>query len=104
MALNWLRKVKQKESRPKTISKEDSLNKQLETLTVEVTGLKRRVAELTKKNEEYEDTIQKLRKESFKLQTQNENLTNEKEVLKKTIKVFEQQLRKLKKKRKVGVS
>lgn len=103
MSFNWLRRTKQKETKPET-SLNDGLNKQLETLTAEVTNLKRKVAELTKKSEEYEDTIQKLRKESFELQTQNENLASEKEILKRIIKAFEQQLRKLKKKRRVGVS
>lgn len=103
MSFNWLRRTKQKETKPET-SLNDSLNKQLETLTAEVTNLKRKVAELTKKSEEYEGTILKLRKESFELQTQNENLASEKEILKRTIKAFEQQLRKLRKKRRVGVS
>jgi uncharacterized coiled-coil DUF342 family protein len=98
MALKWLRRSKQKESKLKPKSKNDSLNEQLEALTLEVTNSKREIAELVKKSEEYERTILGLRKESFELQNQNENLTNEKEVLKKTIKALEQHLRKLKKK------
>ena len=92
MALKWLRRSKQKESKPKPKSKNDSLNEQLEALKLEVTNSKREIAEFVKKSEEYERTILRLRKESFELQNQNENLTNEKEVLKKTIKALEQRL------------
>jgi len=99
MALNWLRRSKKKESKPKPMKRDEGLNEQLEALTLEVTTLKRKMAELIKKREECEGVILKLREESFKLQTQNENLTNEKEVLRKTIKAFEQQLRKIKKRR-----
>jgi chromosome segregation ATPase len=98
MALNWLRRSKQKESKLKPKSKDDSLNEQVETLTLELTNSKREVAELFKKSEEYERTILKLRKESFELQTQNENITNEKEILKRAVKTLEQDIRKLKKK------
>ncbi len=93
MALNWLRRSKLK---PK--SKDDSLNEQLEPLTLELTNLKRKVVKLVKKSEEYERTILKLRKESFELQIRNENITNENEILKRTVKTLEQHLRKLKKK------
>ena len=98
MALNWLRRSKQKDSKLKPKSKDDSLNEQLEALTLELTNLKREVAELVKKSEEYERTILKLRKESFELQIRNENITNENEILKRTVKTLEQHLRKLKKK------
>jgi len=98
MALNWLRRSKQKESKLKSKSKDNSLNEQLEVLTLELTNLKREVAELVKKSEEYERTILKLRKESFELQTRNENITNENEILKRTVKMLEHHLRKLKKK------
>lgn len=98
MALNWLRRSKQKESKLKPKSKDDSLNEQLEALMLELTNLKREVAELVKKREEYERTILKLRKECSELQTLNENITNENEILKRTVKTLEQHLRKLKKK------
>ena len=86
------------ESKQKPKSKDDSLNEQLEALTLELTNLKREVAELVKKSEEYERTILKLRKESFELQIRNENITNENEILRKTVKTLEQRLRKLTKK------
>jgi len=103
MALNWLRRSKQKQSKLKSKSKDDNLNEQLEALTLELTNLKRKVAKLVKKGEEYERTILKLRKQSSELQTRNENITNENEILKKTVKTLEKHLRKLKKKNARGM-
>ncbi len=100
MALNWLRRLKQKESKPKPLRKNEGLNERVDALTMELDTLNHKVADLVSKEEEYERVILELREESFELRTQNESLATEKEVLKKAVKALEQQLRKLKKKRK----
>jgi chromosome segregation ATPase len=100
MALNWLRRLKQKESKPKPLQKNEGLNERVDALTMELDTLNHKVADLVSKEEEYERVILELREESFELRTQNESLATEKEVLKKAVKALEQQLRKLKKKRK----
>jgi uncharacterized coiled-coil DUF342 family protein len=65
----------------------------------EITRLKRNLTEMTQKNEENAHVMLRLHKESFEIRTQNECLQNEIEILRKTIKTLEQQLKRLKKKR-----
>ncbi|MCW3976855.1 MAG: hypothetical protein NWE77_02860 [Candidatus Bathyarchaeota archaeon] len=99
MALKWLRRSKRKESKPKSLRKNEGLNEQVEALRAELNTVNRKVADLVRKEEEAERVILGLREEIFELRTQNENLLTEKEVLQKAVKALEQQLRKLKKKR-----
>ena len=102
MALKWLRRSKHKESKPKPTEPELTKPKQTKQSMAslrEITRLKRKLAEMTQKNEENAHVILRLRNESFETRTQNENLQNEREVLKKTIRTLEQQLKRLKKKR-----
>ncbi len=99
MALKWLRRSKRKESKPKSLRKNEGLNEQVEALRAELNTVNRKVADLVRKEEEAERVILGLREEIFELRTQNESLITEKEVLQKAAKAAEQQLRKLKKKR-----